>query len=194
MSIQADSHLWSLVRTQEGWFASRWNTMRTRAYGIFNDETLVLRARSGDFAAFDALVARYADRLYAMAFSSLGNTAEATAAVSEAVCSAFRDIDSEGPHCSPAVWLHVHCFRAVFQRLNVPPGRYVVTREEPPTRSESRRRSHYAGANLSLDVVHSRRLAEVLDPLRSQCGTGIAAIQDSGLEPESCNSRVGGLR
>jgi DNA-directed RNA polymerase specialized sigma24 family protein len=146
MKVLADSHLWSLVRTQEGWFVSMWNSMRTRVYGIFNDRTLVLRARSGDFVAFDALAARYADRLYAMAFSSLGNTAEATAVLCEAMRSAFRDIDSVEPRCSPGTWLHLHCLRAVLQRLDVPPGRYTVTHEVSHTRSERRRRSRYAGA------------------------------------------------
>jgi len=130
MAVQVDGHLWSLIRTQEGWLAGLWSTVRTRAYSIFDDEALVSRTRSGDFAAFDALVARYQDRLYAMAFASLGNSVEATAALCDAARSAFRDIDSAGPRCSPGVWLHLHGFRAVFQRLNVPPGRYSMTRED----------------------------------------------------------------
>ncbi len=129
MAFRADSHLWSLIRTQEGWLAGMWHSMRTLGYGVLDDETLVSRAQGGDFVAFDALVARYRDRLYATALSSLGNAADATAATCDAVRSAFRDIDSVGPGCSPGVWFYLHCLRAVLERLNVPPGRYTVTRE-----------------------------------------------------------------
>jgi len=118
MTVRADSHLGGL-----------WNTMRIRAYGILDDEALVSRARNRDTLAFDALVTRYRDRLYAMAIGSLGNGAEATEAICEAARSAFRDIDSVGPGCSPGAWLYLHTFRAVFQRLNAPPGSYTVARE-----------------------------------------------------------------
>ena len=129
MTVRAESHLGGPIRTQEGWFAGFWNTMRLHAYGILDDEALVSRARNGDTQAFDALVTRYRDRLYAMAVGSLGNTAEATEAICEAARTAYRDLGSVGPGCSPGAWLHLHAFRAVFQRLNPPPGRYTVTRE-----------------------------------------------------------------
>jgi hypothetical protein len=94
-------------------------------YGIFSDESLVCRARAGDHAAFDALVARYRERLHAMARASLGDMDQAAAALQEAMVAAFRDLGSSGRGCTPGLWLYLHTFRAVLGRMNVPPGTYT---------------------------------------------------------------------
>jgi hypothetical protein len=100
-------------------------SLRATAFRIFSDETLVRRARARDQAAFDALVARYRTRLYSMALSSLGNEGEAQEALSETVLEAFKDLDSFGTKCAPGTWLYLHGFRAVFKRMNLPPGKYA---------------------------------------------------------------------
>lgn len=118
-------HIWSPTRNGEGWGSYLMRAVRSRAYRIFSDETLVRRARARDHAAFDALVARYRNRLYTMAVSSLGDEGEAGDVVCEMVISAFKDIDSFNSKCAPGTWLYMHGFRAVFARLNVPPGKYA---------------------------------------------------------------------
>jgi len=113
-------HIWSPITTREGWLARLWRALRTTAYRIFSDETLVKRALARDQTAFDALVARYRNRLYAMALDSLGNEGEAGDALCEMVLSAFKDIDSFGENCTPGTWLYLHGLRAVFRHMNVP--------------------------------------------------------------------------
>src|SRR5512141_284801 len=116
----------SSIRTQDARLASRWRALCTRACGIFSDETLARRARQGDHVAFEALVARYRGRLYAMAFSALGDEGEAVDARCETVVSAFRDIDSISAKWTPGTWLSLHGLRAVLRRMDMTPGRYTV--------------------------------------------------------------------
>ena len=124
MAAGTYDHVWRPIRTGEGWRAHLWRALRSRAYRILSDEILVRRARARDHAAFDALVARYRDRLYTMAVNSLGDEREAGDVVCEILISAFRDIDSFNVNCAPGTWLYMHGFRAVFARMNVPPGKY----------------------------------------------------------------------
>jgi RNA polymerase sigma-70 factor (ECF subfamily) len=57
-----------------------------------SDEGLVRRARQGDLAAFDALVASRIDRCYRLAWSILGNDADAADATQDAFASAWREL------------------------------------------------------------------------------------------------------
>jgi RNA polymerase sigma-70 factor (ECF subfamily) len=116
--------IWSPSRPQDSWRANLWRAIRTRAYGFFNDETLVRLASAKDHVAFEALVARHRNRLYTLALTSLGNEADAGDAVCEMVISAFKDIDLFGATCTPGTWLYLHGLRAVFRRLA--PGKYAV--------------------------------------------------------------------
>ena len=118
-------HIWSPVRTEGGWRTRLWRALRTRAYGLLSDGSLVRRARARDHAAFDALVARYRNRLYTLALGSLGDEGEAANALCDTVLSAFHDIDSFGAQCSPGTWLYLHGFRAVFAHMKAPPGKYA---------------------------------------------------------------------
>jgi DNA-directed RNA polymerase specialized sigma24 family protein len=114
----------SASSTQDGWRGSLWKTLRTKAYAILSDETLVMRARAKDHAAFDALVARYRARLFAMALSSLGTEGKAADALYETVYTAFKDIGSFDARRTTSTWLYMHGLRAVFKRMNAPRGRY----------------------------------------------------------------------
>jgi RNA polymerase sigma-70 factor, ECF subfamily len=51
--------------------------MKPEAYSSAKDEALVVEARKGDTAAFEELVARHRDKLYARAFSMMRNEDEA---------------------------------------------------------------------------------------------------------------------
>lgn len=110
--------------TPDSWRGNLWKTLRTKAYGILSDEALVMRARAKDYAAFDALVARYRARLFAMALRSLGTEGKAADALYETVYTALKDIGSFDARRTPSTWLYMHGLRAVFKRMNVPRGRY----------------------------------------------------------------------
>lgn len=56
------------------------------------DEALVLRARTGDSTAFDALVSTRLDRCYRLAYSVLGHDADAADATQDAFVSAWRQL------------------------------------------------------------------------------------------------------
>jgi RNA polymerase sigma-70 factor (ECF subfamily) len=56
------------------------------------DDALVRRARSGDAAAFEALVDTRIDRCYRLAWSILANDADAADATQEALVSAWRQL------------------------------------------------------------------------------------------------------
>ena len=127
MATATYDHSPSPVRIREGWRTGLWRALRSRACRIYSDETLVRRAQDGDHAAFDALASRYRKRLYTLAIDSLEDESEAAEALREMVLSAFRDIDSFGDKCSPGTWLYLHGFRAVFNRLNVPRGKYTFS-------------------------------------------------------------------
>ena len=101
---------------------------RASGYASSSDEALVRRARAGEFTAFDALVARHSDMLYALAIGSLRNEADAVDAVCEAAVAAFRDIDSADAPRMPGTWLWLHGFSVVFRRLKPRPGGYTVVR------------------------------------------------------------------
>jgi hypothetical protein len=126
MEAGTRDHIWRPLTTQAGWRASLWRMLQTRVYWILSDEILIQRARAGDYAAFDALVARYRHRLYALALDSLGNEDAAGEALCEIARSAFKDIDSFDSNCTPGTWLYLHGFRVVFRRMNLPPGRYSL--------------------------------------------------------------------
>ena len=56
------------------------------------DDALVLRARAGDIAAFDSLVATRIDRCYRLAWSILLNDADAADATQDAFVAAWRQL------------------------------------------------------------------------------------------------------
>ena len=126
MEARTDERARSPVATQDNWRAGLWRTLRTRAYGILSDETLILRARARDYMAFDALVARYRDRIYTMALGYLGSEDKTLDALGEMESSASRDIGSFEAKRSPGSWLYLHGLRAVFKRMNAPVGRYAI--------------------------------------------------------------------
>ena len=60
--------------------------------GLTLEAGLIKRAQSGDVAAFDALIAGRLDRCYRLAWSILGDAADAADAVQDACVSAWRDL------------------------------------------------------------------------------------------------------
>jgi RNA polymerase sigma-70 factor, ECF subfamily len=70
-----------------------------------NDLELVQRIRSGDKAAFQELVSLYSDDLFGLAYSLLGNAADAEDALQQTLLGAFSRIDSFEGRSSLNTWL-----------------------------------------------------------------------------------------
>jgi RNA polymerase sigma-70 factor (ECF subfamily) len=69
------------------------------------DSQLVRRARHNDEAAFHELVDRYAGYLYGLAFSLVGNAADAEDVVQETFSGAFRRLSSFEERATVKTWL-----------------------------------------------------------------------------------------
>ncbi|MHC4931285.1 MAG: sigma-70 family RNA polymerase sigma factor [Planctomycetota bacterium] len=71
-----------------------------------SDETLVSRARSGDTAAFDALILRHQDRVYNMAYRMLGNREDALDLSQEVFITVFRGLGRFEAKARFSTWLY----------------------------------------------------------------------------------------
>lgn len=71
-----------------------------------SDETLVARAQSGDYAAFEDLVRRHQRRAYAVAFGIVKNPAEAEEVVQETFLSAFEHLDAFRGESKFSTWIY----------------------------------------------------------------------------------------
>jgi len=69
------------------------------------DLLLIERSRAGDTQAIEALIRRYARRLFRLARSVLGEEERAEAAVCEAYVTAFADLNRYEPGAKFAAWL-----------------------------------------------------------------------------------------
>lgn len=76
----------------------------TPAHGL-PDLLLIERARAADARAIETLLRRYAQRLYRLARSTLGDEDEAESAVEEACVAAFDELRRHEPAGKFAVWL-----------------------------------------------------------------------------------------
>lgn len=71
-----------------------------------DDETLVARTQKGDSAAFDVLIGRYKERLYATVYHMTANHEDANDLVQETFIKAFKSIDSFRGHSSFYTWVY----------------------------------------------------------------------------------------
>ncbi len=126
MDATPQERIWAPAGTHLRWLDRLLRAMRLRTHVLLGDEALVSRARAGEHAAYDALVARHRDGVYAMALDSLGDERAAGEALCECMVMAHRDLGAMTADCSPRAWLYLHGIRAVMKRLEAPPGRYSV--------------------------------------------------------------------
>jgi RNA polymerase sigma-70 factor (ECF subfamily) len=70
------------------------------------DEALVAGVREGDATAFDALVARYQDRVYRLAHRLTGNAADAEEALQDAFLQVHRHLDAFRGDARFSTWLY----------------------------------------------------------------------------------------
>jgi len=121
MPVAIPDELPGAIRPQLNWFGRLRAALETRAYRVRGDASLVRLARERNYAAFDALVARYRKRLDTIAVLSHGNEGEASDALLATVLQAFKDIDSFGRQCTPGTSLYQQGIRAFFKRMDPPP-------------------------------------------------------------------------
>ena len=72
-----------------------------------DDETLVARTQRGDAAAFDALMERYRERLYATVYHMTANHEDANDLVQDAFIKAYRSIGSFKRQSSFYTWIYL---------------------------------------------------------------------------------------
>jgi RNA polymerase sigma-70 factor (ECF subfamily) len=71
-----------------------------------DDETLVAQTQKGDASAFDVLVGRYKERLYATVYHMTANHEDANDLVQDTFIKAFKSIDSFRGHSSFYTWVY----------------------------------------------------------------------------------------
>lgn len=84
---------------------------------VLNDEELVDRAQRGDSGAIEALVTRYEDRVYNLAYRMVGNREDAEDVLQDAFLNVIRSIDKFKKQSSFSTWLYRITANAALTRL-----------------------------------------------------------------------------
>ena len=87
------------------------------------DEELVRRAQRGDRGAFDELVARHRDRVYAVALRLTRNPADAEDALQDTFLNAYRALGRFGGRARVSTWLYRIAANASYDVINRRHGR-----------------------------------------------------------------------
>lgn len=82
-----------------------------------SDEELLRAHVAGDPAAFDALVRRHSDRLWAVALRTLGDREDAADAVQDGLLSAYRNAARFRGEAAVTTWLHRIVVNACLDRI-----------------------------------------------------------------------------
>ncbi|WP_214370184.1 RNA polymerase sigma factor SigM [Pseudonocardia sp. H11422] len=146
-----------------------------------SDLELVDAHRGGDRMAFDELVRRHGDRLWAVALRTLRHREDAADAVQEALVSAYRRIDGYRGEASVSAWLHRIVVNVCIDRIRrervrptVPwPERDVPARGPDPVQDLTTRLA--VGDALALLPIE-QRVAVVLVDVQGYPVAEVAAI------------------
>lgn len=146
------------------------------------DAQLVAAHVAGDPDAFDMLVRRHADRLWAVALRTLGDREEAADALQDALLSAYRRAATFRGESAVTTWLHRVVVNACLDRVRRRAARPVSplpAREIPDVRDD------YAATETRLDVRAAldtlpdhQRMALVLVDLHGMSVAEAAAVLD----------------
>src|ERR1700742_874711 len=79
--------------------------MKIKDYSSASDQQLVAAAKRGDMAAFEELVARHRDKIYARAFSMMRNEDEAVDLSQEAWVKGWQRLEQFQGESSFATWM-----------------------------------------------------------------------------------------
>lgn len=112
---------------------ARGSLSRGMAPASTGDDVLVERAQSGDRQAFEDLVRRHADRLYAVVLRFTADSAEAEEVTQEAFLRAWRSIGRFERRAQFFTWLYRIGINEAKRRAErrPPPGRFVSLDDEP---------------------------------------------------------------
>ena len=100
------------------------------ALGGLSDDALVARAKEKDFEAFEALVERYQDKVYRLAFRFMRNETEAKEIVQETLLSVWRKLDGFKGDSQFSSWLYRVTANAALMRLRTQRRHPEVSTEE----------------------------------------------------------------
>ena len=81
--------------------------MSIKAQEVALDKVLVARFKAGDEAAFEEMVSRYWDRIYAMVLKLLRNSQDAEEVTQDAFIRAHRGLEKFRGDSSFSTWLYV---------------------------------------------------------------------------------------
>jgi RNA polymerase sigma-70 factor (ECF subfamily) len=84
---------------------------------ILNDSELVDRAQQGDTAALEALVSKYEDRVYNLAYRMMGNKEDAEDVLQDAFLNVIRSLEKFRKKSSFSTWLYRITANAALTRL-----------------------------------------------------------------------------
>jgi RNA polymerase sigma-70 factor (ECF subfamily) len=123
------------------------------------DAALLAAHLAGDRDAFNELVARHRDQLWAVAVRTLGDREEAADAVQEAFLAAFRGASAFRGDAAVSTWLHRITVNACLDRMRRARVRPTVPLPDPATGGAEPADpvDAYAISELSLDVTAALR-------------------------------------
>ena len=98
-----------------------------------DDETLVARVQHGDAAAFDVLVQRYKERLYATVYHMTSNHEDANDLVQEAFIKAYKSISSFKRESSFYTWVYRIAVNRTINHLKRRKNRYHFSLDDVDT-------------------------------------------------------------
>jgi len=98
--------------------------------GGLSDDALVARAKHKDFEAFEALIERYQDKVYRLAFRFTRNETEAKEIVQETLLSVWRKLDGFKGDSQFSSWLYRVTANAALMRLRTQRRHPEVSTEE----------------------------------------------------------------
>ena len=147
-----------------------------------HDRRLLAEHVAGDPDAFDALIRRHRQRLWAVALRTLGDPEEAADAVQDACLSAFRSAASYRGEAQVTTWLHRIVVNACLDRVRRQAVRRTVPLPEQPLADP---RDRLAERDAALDV--ERALAELPDDQR----LALVLVQLQGLSVEQAAEVLG---
>ena len=110
-----------------------------------SDDELVLRAQAGSLSAFDELIARHQDRVFALAFRILGNAEDAADVQQETFVKVWVSIGKFRGHAAFSTWTH-----RITVNLCLSRKRKKDWSEKPEQLDEER---HYALAQRSTSCI-----------------------------------------
>jgi RNA polymerase sigma-70 factor (ECF subfamily) len=97
---------------------------------VLSDDALVARAKQRDFEAFEALIERYEDKVYRLAFRFVRNETEAKEIVQETLLSVWRKLDGFKGDSQFSSWLYRVTANAALMRLRTQRRHPEVSTEE----------------------------------------------------------------